>query len=559
MPEYCSRFPDTCDKANKLRINPKTRFLVDSYGRTTLLHGVNAIYKVDPYIPLTDEFDPQNSLNDDDIANLKKWGMNFVRLGVMWEGVEREAGVYDMAYLDKVEALINKMGEAGIYTLVDAHQDVFARFMCGEGIPDFYAQEAIGMTPSCINPIVDVLLKDFYASIGSCNDMNDLNYRVDDNGDFLIEDCLQEMFANYYNTKQSVTGFGSLFTNKQNMNDKFVAYWDATSARFAGNPYVVGYDPLNEPFPANNVRDPTLRIPGVMDRKHLAPTYSAVFDKYINNDSDAIMWFEPVTDPDVDGWLNGGTIFPVGFAEPPGGEYNSVNHVLNDHTYCCQLGGWPSPCETGEPSTDLAEECLVWHKKRIGVRSTDAERLGIPYHITEFGACLTEAPCTQEIKQVCDVADEHLVGWAYWQFKYYEDLTTSAGTGSEGFYNQDGSLQEWKAKALARSYLMYTQGALTSQHFDTETAALNATFVVDTSIKAPTVIYQNTEYWCTAQDGCACSYFDHDEGVQLDASQFKESFEDQITNFTVHDHKLNGKSISVSCAQSSEQPQIVQE
>jgi len=47
--------------------------------------------------------------------------MNFVRLGVMWEGVERKAGVYDMAYLEQVEALINKLGKAGIYTLVDAH------------------------------------------------------------------------------------------------------------------------------------------------------------------------------------------------------------------------------------------------------------------------------------------------------------------------------------------------------------------------------------------------------------------------------------------------------
>ena len=47
--------------------------------------------------------------------------MNFVRLGVMWEGVERKAGEYDMAYLDKIEELINKLGEAGIYTLVDAH------------------------------------------------------------------------------------------------------------------------------------------------------------------------------------------------------------------------------------------------------------------------------------------------------------------------------------------------------------------------------------------------------------------------------------------------------
>jgi len=119
---YCSRFPETCnEKANRLEVDPETRFMIDSYGRTVLLHGVNAIYKVDPYIPSEGAFDPQKSLNSEDIANLKSWGMNFMRLGVMWEGVEREAGVYDMAYLDKVEALINKMGEAGIYTLVDAH------------------------------------------------------------------------------------------------------------------------------------------------------------------------------------------------------------------------------------------------------------------------------------------------------------------------------------------------------------------------------------------------------------------------------------------------------
>ena len=60
--------------------------------------------------------------------------------------------------------------------------------------------------------------------------------------------------------------------------------------------------------------------------------------------------------------------------------------------------------------------------------------------ITEFGACLTEEACSQEINLVGDVSDDYLVGWAYWQFKYYQDLTTTAGTGSEGFYNFDGSL-----------------------------------------------------------------------------------------------------------------------
>jgi len=55
---YCSRFPESCNSSNRLRVNPETRFLVDSFGRTTLLHGVNAIYKVDPYIPSEGEFDP---------------------------------------------------------------------------------------------------------------------------------------------------------------------------------------------------------------------------------------------------------------------------------------------------------------------------------------------------------------------------------------------------------------------------------------------------------------------------------------------------------------------
>ena len=69
---------------------------------------------------------------------------------------------------------------------------------------------------------------------------------------------------------------------------------------------------------------------------------------------------------------------------------------------------------------------------------------------------MTEGPCSQEINLVGDVADENLVGWAYWQFKYYEDLTSSSGTAAQGFYNFDDTLQEYKVKALARSYMPVT-------------------------------------------------------------------------------------------------------
>lgn len=57
---------------------------------------------------------------------------------------------------------------------------------------------------------------------------------------------------------------------------------------------------------------------------------------------------------------------------------------------------------------------------------------------------------------MADVCDDHLVGWAYWQFKTFGDLTTSAGTGSEGFYDKNGTLQEDKVKALSRTYLQAT-------------------------------------------------------------------------------------------------------
>ena len=61
----------------------------------------------------------------------------------MWEAVERSPGVYDTNYLDKVEALINKFGDYGIAVLVDNHQDLFSRKLCGEGVPSFYTPEDI--------------------------------------------------------------------------------------------------------------------------------------------------------------------------------------------------------------------------------------------------------------------------------------------------------------------------------------------------------------------------------------------------------------------------------
>ncbi len=62
------------------------------------------------------------------------------------------------------------------------------------------------------------------------------------------------------------------------MQDKFVEYWKAVATRFANNPFIVGYDPLNEPFPSNIFTDPTLFLePGKFDRVGLEPLYNRTF------------------------------------------------------------------------------------------------------------------------------------------------------------------------------------------------------------------------------------------------------------------------------------------
>jgi hypothetical protein len=174
--------------------------------------------------------------------------------------------------------------------------------------------------------------------------------------------------------------------------------------------------------------------PGNYDRNDLNPMYKRINEKYMKASNASIMYFEPGQFPDA--LL--GFVFQLGFKTPPGGEIGSPNHVLNDHTYCCQID--LNECASGEPAPGSAVKCKNWHEKRIGTRQNDAVRLGVPMIISEFGACLDSQECVTEITQVADVCDENLAGWAYWEFKPFHDITTSAGDKSEGFYNKDGSL-----------------------------------------------------------------------------------------------------------------------
>jgi endoglycosylceramidase len=278
-------------QVGKISVNTQTRQMQDESGRAVLFHGVNMVYKIPPYIPSNGQFDAQFSLTDKEIDQLKEWGFNFVRLGVMWEAVESAPGVYNDAYLDQIEALINKLGQRGIYTLVDAHQDVLARRICGEGMPDFYAKDS-DMPHVCEPGILPYL----FPFLNFCKSIKDYHFRYDGNGNPLIEDCQSNNFVDYYFSPESMDLFEKLYkSGPTGYQDTFISFWVHVAKRFAGNQYVVGFDPINEPFPSNIYKDASLFYePGRFEKVTLQPMYKRILNEaYLPADASKLMFFEP--------------------------------------------------------------------------------------------------------------------------------------------------------------------------------------------------------------------------------------------------------------------------
>lgn len=97
------------------------------------------------------------------------------------------------------------------------HQDAFARMNCGEGFPDFYAKNIVAEDDFCISKLADKIFDPILHQFHLCKNISDYGYRIDDNGDPLIEDCQTNNFALYYATKESFNLWDALYSNRQNL------------------------------------------------------------------------------------------------------------------------------------------------------------------------------------------------------------------------------------------------------------------------------------------------------------------------------------------------------
>ena len=474
---------------NQFSIDPTNRFILDKHGRYSIFHGGNVVVKLPPYLPILDKFDYQYSLNTPhDLETMKRLGFNSVRLGVIWEAVEKAPGVYDDEYLDKVEQIINTLGENGIYTMVDAHQDVFSRQFCGEGVPYFYVNE-MGYDKKCGARALTRIL-DF---VGVCKTIEDFNFRFDENGLPLIEDCITHNFQDYHFIAGFSSAYRNFYENRANIQDKFVEFWKKVVTRFKDNEYILGYDLWNEPAPGGPMEDIKSFIPGRPDIKDILPVYRKVDIELRKIKPNYILFFENTPVPDILPIFGG--LFLGSMDEKPAGD--DVPQVYNFHTYCCLSG--TDTCAHGEASYDKSiKVCPTFHQKQFKKEIKTAEKLNVPMFLSEFGACSDSLACYNEIISVMKITEENFISWSYWNYKPYGDHTTSAieMVSYEGIYNDDGTVQNIKEKGLSRGYVMYYQGKPIDFKYQTNSNTnFETSFEYHKNITEPSVLYYNKGFF----------------------------------------------------------------
>lgn len=269
------------------------RTFVDSAGRETFFHGTNVITKGWPWIAATDEFSGDISMVDEDFEIMQKLGLNVMRLGVMWPGVEPERGVYNETYLDEVEKIILAGAERGVYTFLDMHQDDLSEYTCGEGIPYWAFQQTEDRNHVGDFPMpVDQPYTDSYAEPLA----NGALYPT-------RQDCAKNDWVSYYGSKVEANAYQALYTNVNGTADAWAAMWQHVASRFKGYSSVIGLELINEPYAGDFYLDPLIMVPYPNPRNadalNLQPVYDKIAASIRQVDEDVLIFFAGVTWDDL--------------------------------------------------------------------------------------------------------------------------------------------------------------------------------------------------------------------------------------------------------------------
>lgn len=184
----------------------------DADGRAVMLRGVNA--RVEGVFDVT--FDDGRIALEDipeltaaDCQRMRTLGLNVLRLPINWSGIEPDRDAYDEAYLEMVDAAVDCAGDAGVFVLLDMHQDAYSKHIGEDGAPLW----AIIPEP-----------------------------------EMLLEGPLEDLEARR-TSRQVTEAFESFFAlgDPHGLQAEFIDAFAHMAARYAEHPMVIGFEIFNEP------------------------------------------------------------------------------------------------------------------------------------------------------------------------------------------------------------------------------------------------------------------------------------------------------------------------
>lgn len=405
------------------------RWLVDQHNRVVITHGMNTIWKKAPYYPPN----TAEGFTAADAQWLKNHGFNSARVGTLFVGVMPERNQIDNAYLDEWDRVIQLLADNEIWIMFDFHQDMYHEEFSGEGFPDWSVYDE------------DIPL------------LFDLGFPIN------------------YIMGPVKKSYDNLWANTDNLWDSYQQAWMAVAEKWQDQPYNMGYDLMNEPFPGNDFIDCVLNW-GCKDHdlNELQAFQTHMLNGIRQVDANNIVWYESQG--------------PAGFGIPSAlGEVpvEDDNIGYSFHNYCA-LGAMLHQFGINDvPGCDWLEKVVFRQQEAV------TERLNSTWLLSEFGAS-DDLP---DIENLTQLSDEHLVGWQYWHYKEWKDPTTeSQDTGAQGLFTDDADLstvKEDKLKILARTYPQYTAGIPQELNFDPENGDFYYCYT-PREASAPTVVYVPT-------------------------------------------------------------------
>ncbi|CAF1141355.1 unnamed protein product [Rotaria sp. Silwood1] len=400
--------------------------IIDEANRVRFYHGVNFVRKEFPWYP-------SELLDSSFVTNLVQTGMNVVRLGIMWAGVEPKPQQYNVTYLNIMKQIVESLESNNIDVLFDMHQDVLSsRVGPYDGIPAWLYDQFPPPNHPYPWPLPSSPSDDSWA----------LGY--------LTEACSH--------------GFQCLYDNVAGAVDSMSNLWRLIATTFGRYTNILGYELINEPWAGNYVADPTLLLPGVAGTKNLQPFYDKLANAIRSVDNKTLIFYEPVTY----GVRLNGKLFGTGFSHVPGGKAYRDRSVLSYHYYCTVLAINPVPGSDTIPVFDRVLCNDIEGPAVFQSVKNELLRLGGAGFLTEFGGCDGSSTCDNQLEAGMLEADEYLQSWTYWGNSYSSTALIAR---------------------LSRVYARAIAGRPISMTYHADKRIFNLYYYADKTINKPTEIY----------------------------------------------------------------------